>query len=264
LHVIRCFEDENVMHVNGSIDPVRDAETINFELIFSDLELIERRIERVEKAARADKKLLPELEILKNLRDILESETSLRTCELSEDEQKIVDMLELLSAKPMIYCANVGEDEYAAGGGEYGDAIRKMAEKESTGAFIICAELEYQLSELDPEEREEYLLELGVSGSGLPALVNECYSTLGLVSFLTAGPKETRAWTIRKGTKAPKAAGKIHSDLERGFIRAEVVSYDDLVRLGSMNAAKEAGLVRSEGKEYVMRESDVVLFRFNV
>ncbi len=267
VHVVRCFEDPNVVHVDGSVNPLRDIETINLELIFSDMEVLERRISKTVKAARADKSLQKELDILTKLKDALENGISARAVEFDDpDDKAFVDSLTLLTAKPVLYAANVAEDDLADDGASnpHVEAVRKLAESEGSEVFVLCAKIEEEISDLDDEEKALFLNDLGVESSGLDRLIKASYKLLGLISFLTAGPQETRAWTIRKGTKAPGAAGKIHSDFERGFIRAEVVSYDDLDRLGSYNLAREQGLVRSEGKEYVMKDGDVVLFRFNV
>ncbi len=266
LEVVRCFENENIIHVDGRIDPVSDVETINYELILSDLEIVERRIERTQKAMKADKSLAAELALLERLRDALADGRNARGVAVSDDERELLRELPLLSAKPIIYVANVSEEE---AGSEPLDnegymKLKAYAEAEGAGIISICAGLEAEIAELLPEERREFLDDLGIAESGLNRLIKASYKLLGLISFLTAGPKEVRAWTIKEGTKAPGAAGKIHSDFERGFIRAEIVAYDDLMRLGSMTAAKEAGLVRSEGKEYVMKDGDVTLFRFNV
>ncbi len=263
LHVVRCFEDSNIIHVSGSVDPVRDADIINTELILADLETVSRRIERTEKAARSDKKLLSELETLKSIEACLNDGKPARALGLGEE---MPQDLNLLSAKPVIYVANV--DETGAAGeptdNVHYSRLKKMADEEKSGIISVSCGIEAEIAELPDDEKAMFLEEMGISEPGLYRLIRESYSLLGLISFLTAGPKEVRAWTIRKGTKAPGAAGKIHSDFERGFIRAEIVSYDDLVRCGSMNAAKEAGLVRSEGKDYVMQDGDVTLFRFNV
>ena len=267
VHVVRCFEDPNVVHVDGSVNPLRDIETINLELIFSDMEVLERRISKTVKAARADKSLQKELDILTKLKDALENGISARAVEFDDpDDKAFVDSLTLLTAKPVLYAANVAEDDLADDGASnpHVEAVRKLAESEGSEVFVLCAKIEEEISDLDDEEKALFLNDLGVESSGLDRLIKASYKLLGLISFLTAGPQETRAWTIRKGSKAPGAAGKIHSDFERGFIRAEVVSYDDLDRLGSYNLAREQGLVRSEGKEYVMKDGDVVLFRFNV
>ena len=265
LHVVRCFDDENIVHVDGSVDPVRDIETINFELVFSDLEILERRMAKTAKLAKNSKDAAKEMAIMEKIKAELEKGVNARVIEYdTPEEAAFAESLELLSAKPVIYAANLDEDSFIAGGNQYTDALKEYVKKENAGVIFICAKIEEEISELTPEERAEFLEDLGVDGSGLDRLVTECYSLLGLISYLTAGPKESRAWTIVKGTKAPQAAGKIHSDFEKGFIRAEVVNYDDLVECGSYNAAKEKGLVRSEGKDYVVKDSDVILFRFNV
>lgn len=267
VHVVRCFEDTNVVHVDGSIDPIRDIETINLELVFSDLEILERRIAKTGKMAKADKSLQKEVDVLQKLKDALEQGTSARAVEFDTPEEKaFVDSLTLLTAKPVLYAANVAEDDLADDGAsnEFVQRVREYAAKEGSEVFVLCAKIEEEISDLDEADKKEFLADLGVDGSGLDRLIAASYKLLGLISYLTAGPQESRAWTITKGTKAPQAAGKIHSDFERGFIRAEVVAYDDLMRLGSYNAAKEQGLVRSEGKEYVVKDGDVVLFRFNV
>ena len=267
VHVVRCFEDTNVVHVDGSIDPIRDIETINLELVFSDLEILERRIAKTGKMAKADKSLQKEVDVLQKLKDALEQGISARAVEFDTPEEKaFVDSLTLLTAKPVLYAANVAEDDLADDGAsnEFVQRVREYAAKEGSEVFVLCAKIEEEISDLDEADKKEFLADLGVDGSGLDRLIADSYKLLGLISYLTAGPQESRAWTITKGTKAPQAAGKIHSDFERGFIRAEVVAYDDLMRLGSYNAAKEQGLVRSEGKEYVVKDGDVVLFRFNV
>lgn len=267
VHVVRCFEDTNVVHVDGSIDPIRDIETINLELVFSDLEILERRIAKTGKMAKADKSLQKEVDVLQKLKDALEQGISARAVEFDTPEEKaFVDSLTLLTAKPVLYAANVAEDDLADDGAsnEFVQRVREYAAKEGSEVFVLCAKIEEEISDLDEADKKEFLADLGVDGSGLDRLIAASYKLLGLISYLTAGPQESRAWTITKGTKAPQAAGTIHSDFERGFIRAEVVAYDDLMRLGSYNAAKEQGLVRSEGKEYVVKDGDVVLFRFNV
>ncbi|MFR4565383.1 redox-regulated ATPase YchF, partial [Anaerotignum sp.] len=261
------FEDGNVVHVDGSIDPIRDIETINLELVFSDLEILERRIAKTGKMAKADKSLQKEVDVLQKLKEALEQGISARAVEFDTPEEKaFVDSLTLLTAKPVLYAANVAEDDLADDGAsnEFVGRVREYAAKEGSEVFVLCAKIEEEISDLDEADKKEFLADLGVDGSGLDRLIAASYKLLGLISYLTAGPQESRAWTITKGTKAPQAAGKIHSDFERGFIRAEVVAYDDLMRLGSYNAAKEQGLVRSEGKEYVVKDGDVVLFRFNV
>ena len=268
VHVVRCFEDPNVVHVDGSVDPIRDIETINLELIFADLEVLERRYARVDKNAKINKDLTKESNLLKKLIDLLESGKPARDYEPEDDDEAaMLHDYFLLTSKPVIYAANVSEDDLADDGAssQYVQSVRSYAEKEGSEVFVICAEIEAELSELDdPEEKAMFLEDLGLKESGLDKLIRASYSLLGLISFLTAGPKETRAWTIKKGTKAPQAAGKIHTDFERGFIKAEVVSYDDLVSNGSYNAAREKGLVRMEGKDYVMQDGDIVVFRFNV
>lgn len=268
VHVVRCFDDDNIIHVDGQVDPARDIETINLELIFSDLEILERRIAKVAKGARMDKALAKELPMLEDIKAHLESNKMARTFEVPEDEdlQKWFKEYNLLTAKPTIYAANVAEDDLADDGAsnEYVSKVREMAKAEGSEAFVICAQIEQELAELSDEEKNEYLEELGVTSSGLDKLVAASYSLLGLISFLTAGEDECRAWTIKKGTKAPQAAGKIHTDFERGFIKAEVVPYEVLVEEGSLSAAKEKGLVGLEGKEYVVKDGDVILFRFNV
>ncbi|GFI61036.1 ribosome-binding ATPase YchF [Clostridiales bacterium] len=267
VHVVRCFEDTNVVHVDGSVGPIRDIETIDLELIFSDLEIIERRIAKTSKAAQGDKGLKKELVILEKLKEYLESGKPARLLEFdSPEESSFVDSLTLLTAKPVLYAANVNEDSLADDGlgNKYVQQVKEFAAAEGSEVFVLCAKIEEEIAELDEDEKKEFLSDLGVSASGLDRLISASYKLLGLISYLTAGPTESRAWTIKNGTKAPGAAGKIHSDFERGFIRAEVVAYNDLMRLGSYNAAKEQGLVRSEGKEYVVKDGDVVLFRFNV
>ena len=267
VHVVRCFEDSNVIHVDGAIDPVRDIETIELELVLADLEVLERRIAKTARSAMNDKEARKELEILKKLQPILnEGRQAKEYAPEDEDEAAFIDTLGLLSAKPVIYAANVGEDDLSddGAGNAYVAKVREFAAAEGSEVFVISAKLEEEMSELDDEDRQLFLEELGVSEGGLEKLIAASYRLLGLMSFLTAGEKETRAWTIKIGTKAPQAAGKIHSDFERGFIRAEVVNYRDLLNAGSYAAAKEKGQVRVEGKDYVMQDGDVVLFRFNV
>lgn len=267
VHVVRCFEDPNVIHVDGSVDPVRDIETINLELIFSDLEILERRIAKTARAARNDKTQAKELELLQRLKAHLEDGQMAITFE-TDDEDELVWLSEynLLTAKPVIFAANVAEDDLADDGmgNDYVARVREYAKNTASGVFVICAEIEEEISELEEDEKQMFLEDLGLKESGLEKLIKASYSLLGLMSYLTAGEKETRAWTIKKGTKAPQAAGKIHSDFERGFIKAEVVNYQDLLDCGSYAAAKEKGLVGQEGKEYVIKDGDVVLFRFNV
>ena len=266
VHVVRCFENDDIVHVDGSVDPARDIETINLELIFSDLEMVQRRKDKTSKMAKGDKSLLAEVDFLDRLITHLDAGKPARSIERTDDESAILETIPLLSAKPVIYACNMSEDDFVSGieTNSRFNAVKKIASDENAGVLPICAELESQIASLDKDEKELFLSELNLTASGLDRLINECYTLLGLISYLTAGKPEVRAWTIKNGTKAPQAAGVIHSDFERGFIRAEVVAYDDLVRLGSMNAAKEQGLVRSEGKEYVMNDGDVVLFRFNV
>ena len=266
VHVVRCFEDDNIIHVDGKIDPIRDLETINLELIFSDIEMLERRIDRAKKALKGDKSVAAEIEVLEKVLAVLEEGKCARTVELDEDERKVLSETPLLTMKPVIYVANVSEEEAGIEpvDNQYYMGLKELAKAEKSEILSICASIEAEIAELDADEKKAFLEDMGIAESGLDRLIKASYSLLGLISYLTAGPQESRAWTIRKGTKAPGAAGKIHSDFERGFIRAEVVAYDDLMRLGSMNAAKEAGLVRSEGKEYVVKDGDIILFRFNV
>ena len=264
VHVVRCFEDGNVVHVDGSIDPVRDAETVNLELIFADMDTLQKRIDKNARLAKADKKLAAEGELLKRLYDHLESGKPARTFAADKEEREVIRSCFLLTDKPVIYVANIAEDDIGAQDNAYVQALQAVARAEGAGCLTICARIEEEIAELEPAEKAEYLAELGIEESGLDRLVATCYDLLGLMSFLTAGPKEVRAWTIQKGTKAPQAAGKIHTDFERGFIRAEVVSFDELVANGTMQACKDKGLIRSEGKDYVMRDGDVVVFRFNV
>lgn len=265
VHVVRCFEDTNVIHVDGSIDPIRDIETINLELIFADMEIVERRMQKTAKGAKTnDKKLLCEDGMLNRLYPHLEAGNSARTFECkNEEEEFYFNQLNLLTAKPILYAANVNEDD-AATGNEMVDAVREFAAKEGSEVFVICAEIENEIAQLDADEAAEFLESLGLNESGLDRLVAASYKLLGLISFLTTGEKETRAWTIKNGTKAPQAAGKIHSDFERGFIRAEVVSYDDFVTCGNYAQAREAGKIRLEGKEYVVKDGDIIEFLFNV
>ncbi len=267
VHVVRCFEDDNVVHVDGSIDPVRDIETINLELIFADLEVVEKRIAKVGKSARIDKSFAQEAALLESLKALLEDGKPVKNyVPKDEDEEKLLKGFSLLTAKPVIYAANVAEEDLSddGAGNEGVKAVREFAATEGSEVFVICAQIEQELSELEDEDKAAFLEDLGLKESGLDKLVRASYSILGLISFLTCGEDESRAWTIKKGTKAPQAAGKIHTDFERGFIKAEVISYDELVANGSMNAAKEKGLVRMEGKEYVVADGDVILFKFNV
>ena len=267
VHEVRCFEDSNVVHVDGSIDPLRDIETINLELVFSDLEILERRIAKVTKTARMDKEAAKELAFLEKVKAHLEEGQLAITLETeNEDEDAWLATYNLLTAKPVIYAANVAEDDIADDGAnnQYVQAVREYAAKQNSEVFVICAQIEEEISELDEDERKMFLEDLGLTESGLEKLVRASYHLLGLMSFLTAGEDETRAWTIKIGTKAPQAAGKIHTDFERGFIKAEVVNYQDLLDCGSYAGAREKGLVRMEGKEYVVQDGDVILFRFNV
>ena len=267
VHVVRCFEDSNIVHVDGSINPLRDIETINLELLFSDLEILERRYAKLVKSVKNDKTLVKETELVEKLKKHLEDGKLAKSFETVDyEETELLESFNLLTYKPTIYAANVAEDELAddAAGNPNVAKVREYASEEGAEVFVICAQIEQEIAELDDEEKKMFLEELGLEESGLEKLIRASYSLLGLISYITSGEMETKAWTITKGTKAPQAAGKIHSDFERGFIRAEVVSYDNLVAQGSMNAAKEKGLVRSEGKEYVVQDGDVVLFRFNV
>ena len=267
VHVVRCFEDPNVIHVDGSVDPVRDIETINLELIFSDLEILERRIAKTVRGARNDKTLAKELELLNRLKEHLEAGNLAITYQTDdEDEQKWLAEYNLLTAKPVIFAANVSEDDLADDGAsnQYVQEVREHAKEQHSEVFVICAQIEQEIAELEEDEKKMFLEDLGLSESGLEKLIKASYRLLGLISYLTAGETETRAWTIKLGTKAPQAAGKIHSDFERGFIRAEVVNYKDLLECGSLAAAKDKGLVGLEGKDYVVKDGDVILFRFNV
>ena len=266
IHVVRCFENDDIIHVDGSIDPARDIETINLELIFSDVEMVERRLDRSTKAMKGDKSLAKEVEFLKRLKEELMNEVPARNVECDDDEKEVLDSIALLTSKPVIYACNMSEDDFANGiDSNVGyQKVSEIAANEGAQVLPICAELEAEIAPLSKEEKEMFLAELGVEQGGLDLLIQRSYALLGLISYLTAGTPEVRAWTITNGTKAPQAAGKIHSDFERGFIRAEVISFDDLMACGSMAAAKEKGLVRSEGKEYVMKDGDIVLFRFNV
>ena len=268
VHVVRCFEDSNIVHVDGSIDPLRDIETINLELIFSDLEILERRIAKTTKVARNDKAAAKELALLEKIKAHLEDGKMAKSFDdiNDEDEQQWLESYNLLTYKPVIFAANVAEDDLADDGASNAgvQAVREYAKREDCEVFVVCAEIEQEIAELDDDEKSMFLEELGLKESGLEKLIKASYSLLGLISYLTAGEPEVRAWTIKKGTKAPQAAGKIHSDFERGFIRAEIVSYDDLMACGTYNAAKEKGLVRLEGKDYVVQDGDIILFRFNV
>lgn len=267
IHMVRCFDSDDIIHVEGSVDPLRDIETIDLELVLSDLEIVERRIDRTKKAMKGDKKLGECLDMLERLAKFLEEGNNARGFDLLDDNEKEwFDEMPLLSAKPVIYACNLSEDDLLEGveKNKYYPLVVEKAKADKSGCMPICAKVEEDVAELSKEEKKEFLAELGLETSGLDNLIKESYSLLGLISYLTAGVEEVRAWTITKGTKAPQAAGKIHSDFERGFIRAEIIAYDDLMACGSMVAAKEKGLVRSEGKEYVMKDGDVTLFRFNV
>lgn len=266
VHVVRCFEDDNIVHVDGNINPRRDIETIDLELIFSDIELIDRRIDRAKKMVKGDKKYQAEIDFLESLKKHLEDGHSARSFDYTEEEAELIRSTPLLSAKPVIYAANLSENDFKNNieSSEHYKTVCEIAKEENAAVLPICAQLEAEISDMGDEDKQMFLSELGLEVSGLDRIIKEGYSLLGLISYLTAGQPEVRAWTIKKGTKAPQAAGKIHTDFEKGFIRAEVVSFDDLMACGSMNAAKEKGLVRSEGKEYVMQDGDIVLFRFNV
>ena len=266
VHVVRCFEDTNITHVDGSIDPVRDIETINLELNFSDIEMLDRKIERTKKAMKGDKTLAGELALYERVKEALESGKLAKSLEYTDEELALMKDVFLITMKPVIYAANVAEDDFVKGieNNELLNRVKEYAKSENSEVMPVSARIEEEISQLEPEERGAFLEELGMSESGLDRLIKASYSLLGLISYLTAGEPEVRAWTITKGTKAPQAAGKIHSDFERGFIRAEVVHYDDLMECKTMAAAKEKGLVRSEGKDYVMKDGDIVLFRFNV
>ncbi len=266
VHVLRCFENGDIIHVDGSVDPMRDLETINLELIYSDIEQLEKRIDKTQKLLKGDKTLQGQLDLFNRILDALNAGKTARSVELSDDDLELLGDVNLLTLKPIIYVANVSEDEAAevSPDNELFKMVKEAADSEGAEVIPVCAGIEAEISELDPEEKKLFLADMGIEESGLDRLIKASYSLLGYISYLTAGPKEVRAWTIVNGTKAPQAAGKIHSDFERGFIRAEIVSFDELMECGSMNVAKERGLVRSEGKEYVIRDGDIVLFRFNV
>ncbi|MBQ4529472.1 MAG: redox-regulated ATPase YchF [Lachnospiraceae bacterium] len=267
VHVVRCFEDTNVVHVDGSVNPLRDIETINLELIFSDIEILERRYAKAVKGARNDKSLAKEVALIERLKAHLEENKLAKVFEpADEDEEALLVSYNLLTYKPVIFAANVSEDDLADDGAnnEYVNSVRELAKENHSEVFVICAQIEQEIAELDDDEKQEFLEDLGLKESGLEKLIKASYSLLGLISYLTSGEDETRAWTIKKGTKAPQAAGKIHTDFERGFIKAEVVYYQDLLDCKTYAAAKEKGLVRVEGKEYVVKDGDVILFRFNV
>lgn len=265
-HVVRCFENSNIIHVNGKVDPKKDIEIINLELIFSDMEMIEKRIAKLQKLLKADRKYEPELALCERVLKDLQEGKMAKSIDYSPEEREIIEKIDLLTLKPVIYVANMSEKDFADNiekNVNYNE-VKKIAENENSAVLPICAELEAQISEMDENEKLDFLKDIGLEQSGLDRLISACYKLLGLISYLTAGKPEVRAWTIKKGTKAPQAAGKIHSDFERGFIRAEVIPFEKLVECGSMAVAKDKGLVRSEGKEYVMNDGDIVLFRFNV
>ncbi len=267
VHVVRCFDDENVIHVEGSTDPIRDMDIIDLELIMADVEMVDRRIDKAQKAAKADKKFLREAEVFEGLKSWLNDGQSARTYleQVDEEDGALIATSELLSLKPVIYAANLDEDGFADPAGvEYYNQVADRAAAEGAQVIPVCAKLEAEIAELPAEEKALFLEDLGIAQSGLDRLIQASYTLLGLISFLTAGEDECRAWTIAKGTKAPQAAGKIHSDFERGFIRAETIAFEDLKACGSMAAAREKGLIRSEGKEYVVQDGDIILFRFNV
>ncbi len=265
VHVIRCFEDENITHVSGKISPLDDIEIINIELILSDLDMISKRVDRTEKLVKNDKSLEREYELLKKVKEVLEEGKSARSMDLDEEDDKILKGFNLLSNKPILYTANISEEDMVSNPeNEYVKQVQQYAKDENAESVVISAQIEAEISELDDDEKKEFLSDLGIEESGLNKLIDASYKLLGLMSYLTAGPKEIRAWTIKQGAKAPEAAGKIHTDMEKGFIRAEVVNYDDLEDSGSFVKAREKGLVRLEGKDYVMQDGDVVEFRFNV
>ncbi len=266
VHVVRCFENDDIIHVEGSIDPARDIEVIDLELILSDMEVLDRRIDKTKKLLKGDKSYQTELELLERVREALDAGKPARSVSCSEEESAVLSTVNLLTFKPVIFAANLSEKDFADGleNNPRLAAVQKIADEQHAAVLPICAETEAQIAGMDPEEKELFLADMGLTESGLDRLIAACYDLLGLMSYLTAGKPEVRAWTIQKGTRAPQAAGKIHSDFERGFIRAEVISFDDLMACGSMAAAREKGLVRSEGKEYVMQDGDIVHFRFNV
>ena len=264
VEVVRCFNDPNIVHVDGSINPVRDIETINLELIFADIETIDKRIDNVKKKLKADKKCQEELDLLEKVKKTLEEGKSARTIQLTDEEKELLKESFLLTMKPILYIANVSEEQLSNENDENVKQVKEYAKQENAQVIPLCVKIEEELASLEGEDKKEMLEALGIKESGLDKVIKASYDLLGLMSFLTAGEPEVRAWTIKKGTKAPQAAGKIHSDIERGFIRAEIVSYENLIKEGSMVAAKEKGLVRSEGKEYIMQDGDIVLFRFNV
>ena len=266
VHVVRCFEDDNIVHVDGSVNPARDIETIDLELVFSDIEIIERKLDRTKKAMKGDRSLAEVVDFLERLKGHLEEGKAARAFQMTDEERAMLTDTPLLSLKPVIYAANLSEDDFRNNidTNENYKTVRTIAENEGSAVFPICAQIEAEISDMDDEDKAMFLSDLGLETSGLDRIIKQGYSLLGLISYLTAGEPEVRAWTIKKGTKAPQAAGKIHTDFEKGFIRAEVVSFDDLMACGNMVAAKEKGLVRLEGKDYVMQDGDIVLFRFNV
>ena len=263
VHVVRCFDDGNIIHVEGSVDPVRDIDTINLELIFSDLELLEKRLERVKKQMKGDKSLQAEHDLIVKIIAALEAENPARSLDYTEEDRKLLSSFSLLTMKPVIYAANVSEDDIISGNA-YVDQVRAFADKSGDETIIISAAIEEEISGLDDESKDEFLEAMGLADSGLDRLVKASYSLLGLISYITTGEMETRAWTIKKGTKAPEAAGKIHTDIERGFIKADTIAYEKLVEAGSIAQARDKGWIRSEGKDYVMEDGDVVNFKFNV
>ena len=267
VHVVRCFDDENVIHVEGATDPIRDIGIIDLELIMADVEMVDRRIDKAKKAAKGDKKFLQEAEVFSRLREHLNDGNSARSFDGTPEEMALIATSDLLSLKPVIYAANLDEDTFSGGAWQdnvYFRQVQELADKEGAQVIPVCAKLEEELSQMEPDEQALFMEELGIAESGLDRLIQASYTLLGLISFLTSGEDECRAWTITKGTRAPQAAGKIHSDFERGFIRAEVIAFDDLKACGSEKAAREKGLMRSEGKEYIVADGDVILFRFNV
>ena len=265
VEVVRCFENPNVVHVDGSINPTRDIETINLELIFADIETIDKRLDRARKQLKADKKAQFEIDVLEKIKSALEAGKSARTVELNDEEKELIKDVYLLTSKPILYIANVSEEQLQdSNNDKYVNEVREYAKTENAAVIPLCVKIEEELSSLDAGDKKEMLEALGLEESGLDKVIKASYDLLGLMSFLTAGEPEVRAWTIKKGTKAPEAAGKIHSDIQRGFIKAEVVSYDDLIREGSINSVKEKGLLRMEGKDYIMQDGDIVLFRFNI
>ena len=265
VEVVRCFENQNIVHVDGSIDPIRDIETINLELIFADIESLEKRLDKAKKMLKSDKKYQFEIDLINKIKSALEQGRPARSIDYNEEEKELVKEMFLLTSKPILYIANISEEEITLPeNNEYVKKVKEYAKKENAEVIPLCVKIEEELSGLEEADKKEMLEALGIEESGLDKLIKKSYDLLGLMSFLTAGEPEVRAWTIKKGTKAPQAAGKIHSDIERGFIKAEVVSYDDLIREGSMTAAREKGLIRSEGKEYIMQDGDIVLFKFNV